>query len=138
MVGPVQTVRRHFQNEYKLMYDIKESITCLVKSTLRNKMRTKIYTYMIFGAWKLTCLIALKPKELINSGQRKKNCLFLSEHPSEIFFLTMRPIIFFRNKWIKKIWKQKMKTDTKKEKWDQLKKKNAWTFFFVKFLYLHL
>lgn len=31
-----------------------------------------------------------------------------------------------------------MKTDTKKEKWDQLKKKNAWTFFFVKFLYLHL
>ena len=32
-----------------------------------------------------------------------KNCLFPSERPGEIFFLTMRPVNFFRNnKWIKK------------------------------------
>ena len=64
-------------------------------------------------------------------GQRKK---IASERPGEIFFPTIRPVNFFRNnEWIKKILNRKKKLKKKKEKWDQLKKKNAWSFFFVNF-----
>ena len=66
----------------------------------------------------------------------KKNCLLTSERPGESFFPTMRPVNFFRNnKWIKKILNRKRKL--KKEKWDQLKKKNAWSLFFFSCLYFH-
>ena len=71
--------------------------------------------------------------------QRKKNCLFPSERPGEIFFPTMRPVNFYETtSELKKILNRKRKLKKKKEKWDQLKKKNAWSFFFVNFLYLHL
>ena len=66
---------------------------------------------------------------------KKKNYLFPSERPGEIFFLTMRPVNLFRNnKWIKKILNRK-----KKENEISWKNKNAWSFFYVSlFTYISL
>ena len=46
---------------------------------------------------------------------KKKNCLFPSERPGEIFVPTMRPVNFFWNKWIKKILNSKRKLEKKKK-----------------------
>ena len=47
---------------------------------------------------------------------KKKNCLFPSERPGEIFFPTMWPVNFFRNnKWIKKILNRKRKLKKRKK-----------------------
>ena len=47
----------------------------------------------------------------------KKKCLFPSEHPGEIFFLIVQPVISFQNnKCIKKILNRKRKLKKKRNK----------------------
>ena len=74
-----------------------------------------------------------------NARPKKKNCLFPSERPAEIFFPRMQPVSFFRNnKGIKKILNRERKLKKKTErKMRSVKKKNVWSLFFVNLLYLH-
>ena len=65
---------------------------------------------------------------------KKKNYLFPSERPGEIFFPTMRPVHFLRNdKWIKKIFSRKKKWKKRKmtsvEKRKMLGHSSTLTFF---------
>ena len=72
------------------------------------------------------------------SFEAKEKKLLLSVWaPSWDFFF--RLCAFFLKQQVNwKNIKQKKKTENKERKWDQLKKKNAWSFFFVNFIYLHL
>ena len=67
------------------------------KGVLRtfSKFTGKYLCHILFfnKSYRVSFLIRLK----------KKNCLFPSERPGEVFFPTMRPVNFFRNnKWIQK------------------------------------
>ena len=72
--------------------------------------------------WDTFYATTISPTENISGWEngkvrpKKKNCLFPSERPGEIFFPTMWPVNFFRNnKWIKKILNRKRNLKKRKK-----------------------
>ena len=100
------------------------------KNRLKEEMLSMIWEVLLLFFCNTFCLVYFSYQD-----QEKKNYLFPSERPGEIFFLTMRPVNLFRNnRWIKKILNRK-----KKENEISWKNKNAWSFFYVSlFTYISL